>query len=101
MYYNKLITKSLFLTIVLSLNLISNAQQKNTKPFEIKAVSISKESEKNLSANFENYFLFNINTESLNKYVQENLKKELYFSLDFPGIESLDIVLRKNNLLFL
>jgi PKD repeat protein len=99
MYYNKLITKSLFLTIVLSLNLISNAQQKNTKPFEIKAVSISKESEKNLSANFENYFLFNINTESLNKYVQENLKKELDFSLDFPGIESLDIVLRKNNLL--
>ena len=62
-------------------------------------MSVNKESEKNLSANFEEYSLFTIDTESLNRYAQANLKNELLLNLEFPGIESLDIVLRKNNLL--
>ena len=97
---NKLIKKSLILILVFSINLASNAQQKNSSVFEIKAVSVNKESEKNLSANFEEYSLFTIDTESLNRYAQANLKNELLLNLEFPGIESLDIVLRKNNLLY-
>ena len=96
---NKLIKKSLIFILVFSINLASNAQQKNSSVFEIKAVSVNKESEKNLSANFEEYSLFTIDTESLNRYAQANLKNELLLNLEFPGIESLDIVLRKNNLL--
>jgi len=99
MYINNLIKKSLFLILAFSINLTINSQQKELSVFEIKAVSVNKESEKNLSANFEEYSLFTIDTESLNRYTQANLKKELLLNLEFPGIESWDIVLRKNNLL--
>ena len=99
MYINNLIKKSLFLILAFSINLTINSQQKELSVFEIKAVSVNKESEKNLSANFEEYSLFTIDTESLNRYTQANLKTELLLNLELPGIESWDIVLRKNNLL--
>jgi len=63
---NQFLKKSLFLILVFSIQLFSYSQQKNSNSFEIKAVSVSKESEKNLSTNFKNYSLFTIDTESLN-----------------------------------
>jgi hypothetical protein len=39
---NKLIKKSLILILVFSINLASNAKQKNSSVFEIKAVSVNK-----------------------------------------------------------
>lgn len=91
---NQLLKKSLFLILVFSIQLFSYSQQKNSNSFEIKAVSVSKESEKNLSTNFKNYSLFTIDTESLNRYVQANLKKELRLNLELPSIENFNIALQ-------
>jgi len=90
---NKLIKNSLFLMFVISINCVVNAQQKSSSVFEIKAVSVNKESEKNLSTNFEEYSLFTMDTESLNRYAQANLNKELLLDLELPGIEKMNIVL--------
>lgn len=91
---NQLLKKSLFLILVFSIQLFSYSQQKNSNSFEIKAVSVSKESEKNLSTNFKNFSLFTIDTESLNRYVQANLKKELRLNLELPSIENFNIALQ-------
>ena len=99
MNYNKLIKKSFFLILVFAITFTVNAQQKSTSVFEIKAEIVNKESEKNLSANFKNYSLFIIDTESLNRYVQANLNKELLLDLELPGIEKMNIVLKKSNIL--
>lgn len=96
---NQLLKKSLFLILVFSIQLFSYSQQKNSNSFEIKAVSVSKESEKNLSTNFKNYSLFTIDTESLNRYVQANLKKELRLNLELPSIENFNIALQQNTIL--
>jgi PKD repeat protein len=96
---NKLIKNSLFLMFVISINCVVNAQQKSSSVFEIKAVSVNKESEKNLSTNFEEYSLFTMDTESLNRHAQANLNKELLLDLELPGIEKMNIVLRKSNIL--
>ena len=96
---NQLLKKSLFLILVFSIQLFSYSQQKNSNSFEIKAVSVSKESEKNLSTNFKNYSLFTIDTESLNQYVQANLKKELRLNLELPSIENFNIALQQNTIL--
>ncbi|MBT7851131.1 MAG: hypothetical protein HN714_06405 [Formosa sp.] len=90
---NKLIKNSLFLMLVISINCVVNAQQKSSSVFEIKAVSVNKESEKNLSTNFEEYSLFTMDTESLNRHAQANLNKELLLDLELPGIEKMNIVL--------
>ena len=99
MKHSQLLKKSLFLILVFCIHLISNAQQKNSKSFEIKAVSTSKETEKNLSANFKNYALFTIDTESLNRYVQANLNNELRLNLELPSIENFNISLQHNTIL--
>jgi len=96
---NQFLKKSLFLILVFSIQLFSYSQQKNSNSFEIKAVSVSKESEKNLSTNFKNYSLFTIDTESLNRYVQANLKKELRLNLELPSIENFNIALQQNTIL--
>ena len=99
MKHSQLLKKSLFLILVFCIHLISNAQQKNSKSFEIKAVSVSKKTEKNLSANFKNYALFTIDTESLNRYVQANLKNELRLNLELPSIDNFNIALQHNTIL--
>ena len=97
---NQLLKKSLFLILVFSIQLFSYSQQKKTLTLlKSKLLVFSKESEKNLSTNFKNYSLFTIDTESLNRYVQANLKKELRLNLELPSIENFNIALQQNTIL--
>ena len=78
---------------------ISSAQKKDLNSIEIKIVNVVSKLERKLSENFNQYSLFEIDTESLNKYIQRNLDNEILLNFEFPTIDDFDIVLRKNNVL--
>ena len=78
---------------------ISSAQIKDLNSVEIKETSVDPESEKKLSASFNQFSLFEIDTESLNKYVQQNLDNEILLNFEFHNVDDFDIVLRKNNVI--
>ena len=77
----------------------SSAQKKDLNSIEIKETSVDSESEKKLSASFNQFSLFEIDTESLNKYVQQHLDNEILLNFEFPNVDDFDIVLRKNNVI--
>ena len=99
MFGLKSIKHKLSLLLTLCVIFISSAQKKDLNSVEIKETSVDSESEKKLSSSFNQYSLFEIDTESLNKYVQQNLDNEIVLNFEFPNVDDFDIVLRKNNVI--